>query len=615
MTEVLIPLVKNGRAETIPATVTLRVVDRRGRPQIAWLTDGQPYTETGETLALEDEDLALDLAPTETVATLDGQPTSYLIAIRAAGIEQRYVVQVPNSADPQPLADLIGATAIDGSSLGVERLLPATAGASAGDALLLDSGLAAAWTPLGSAALADTADFDPAGAAAAITLAGLGAGSAATADTGDFATAAQGALADTAVQPGDLGSAAAADTTDFDPAGAAAAITLSGLGGVPTGRAISAGTGLSGGGDLSSDRSLAVAFGSSAATVCQGNDARLSDARTPTAHTHPASAISDSTTAGRALFTAANVAAQINALGLNANLPTLSVPASTTISAFGGTLVDDADAATARGTIGIATGATDNAMLRADGTGGATLQGSQLIVGDDGTTQWIGTSTAPNAPGTGAVDLCTERSAATQVASGNYAFQSGYRCTANGAYSVAFGQSSIANGGSTLVCGSNSQANSQYSVAFGLRALTQKLCLGLGNGPGTGQGQWHVQVCYAETTDATAAVLNVDSTPTRITIPAKRAMHFYGLVTAFSDAYKAKAWEIRGLIVRDDSNNTRIVGTPVITVRAGDSEASTWTVSSITADDTNEALSVNIAGQAATNIRWGMAIQFMQMGY
>ena len=37
---------------------------------------------------------------------------------------------------------------------------------------------------------------------------------------------------------------------------------------------------------------LSVAYGSSAGTACQGNDSRLSDARTPTAHTHPASDIS-----------------------------------------------------------------------------------------------------------------------------------------------------------------------------------------------------------------------------------------------------------------------------------------------------------------------------------
>lgn len=46
-------------------------------------------------------------------------------------------------------------------------------------------------------------------------------------------------------------------------------------------------------------------------------DARLSDARTPTAHTHPASEVSDSTAAGRTILTAADAAAQRTALGVS----------------------------------------------------------------------------------------------------------------------------------------------------------------------------------------------------------------------------------------------------------------------------------------------------------
>jgi len=49
---------------------------------------------------------------------------------------------------------------------------------------------------------------------------------------------------------------------------------------------MTAGTGLTGGGDLSANRTFAVSYGTSAGTACEGNDSRLSDARTPTAHTH-----------------------------------------------------------------------------------------------------------------------------------------------------------------------------------------------------------------------------------------------------------------------------------------------------------------------------------------
>ncbi len=44
---------------------------------------------------------------------------------------------------------------------------------------------------------------------------------------------------------------------------------------------ITAGAGLTGGGDLSANRTLAADFGTGAGKVCQGNDARLSDMRTP----------------------------------------------------------------------------------------------------------------------------------------------------------------------------------------------------------------------------------------------------------------------------------------------------------------------------------------------
>jgi hypothetical protein len=57
-------------------------------------------------------------------------------------------------------------------------------------------------------------------------------------------------------------------------------------GGVPTSRQVIAGAGLSGGGDLTTDRTFIVLYGTSAGTACVGNDARLSDARTPLAHTH-----------------------------------------------------------------------------------------------------------------------------------------------------------------------------------------------------------------------------------------------------------------------------------------------------------------------------------------
>lgn len=65
-----------------------------------------------------------------------------------------------------------------------------------------------------------------------------------------------------------------------------------------SGTASAANIGLAVGAGLSTvGGALVVSYGTTAGTACQGNDARLSDARTPLSHTHTASQITDFTTA------------------------------------------------------------------------------------------------------------------------------------------------------------------------------------------------------------------------------------------------------------------------------------------------------------------------------
>jgi hypothetical protein len=64
-----------------------------------------------------------------------------------------------------------------------------------------------------------------------------------------------------------------------DLGGTAASPTVPGLASkAPTTRLITAGTGLSGGGDLSVDRTLAVVYGTASGTAAQGNDSRITGA-------------------------------------------------------------------------------------------------------------------------------------------------------------------------------------------------------------------------------------------------------------------------------------------------------------------------------------------------
>ncbi len=62
------------------------------------------------------------------------------------------------------------------------------------------------------------------------------------------------------------------------PESAVTNLTTDLAGKVPTSRQVTAGTGLTGGGDLSADRTLTVSYGATAGTAAQGNDARITGA-------------------------------------------------------------------------------------------------------------------------------------------------------------------------------------------------------------------------------------------------------------------------------------------------------------------------------------------------
>lgn len=72
-----------------------------------------------------------------------------------------------------------------------------------------------------------------------------------------------------------------------------------------------------------------LVIGTTAGTAAAGNDSRLSDARTPTAHTHPAIDVSDSTTVGRSVLTAADAAAARTAIGAGTSNLVIGTSAST----------------------------------------------------------------------------------------------------------------------------------------------------------------------------------------------------------------------------------------------------------------------------------------------
>lgn len=137
-------------------------------------------------------------------------------------------------------------------------------------------------------------------------------------------------------------------------------------------------------------------------------------------------------------------------------------------------------------------------------------------------------------------------------------------------------------------------------------------------------GQGTLQTFYTITTGNTATPLNITNTATdRMVIPATRSVTFNGIVQAMcnvsSSSVFVKSWEIKGTIVRDSNNTTRIVGNTNISIIAQDNDGvatpSTWAINTITADDTNESLAINVNGQANTTIRWQAVLIYSQVGF
>lgn len=186
-------------------------------------------------------------------------------------------------------------------------------------------------------------------------------------------------------------------------------------------------------------------------------------------------------------------------------------------------------------------------------------------------------------------------------------FAGGATCTSGGNGGVAIGQ--------YCTCGIyGSGAIGQYAYTDWRGAFV----FGGDNAGSVGAGTNQVGLFCSRTLNTTDASSTILTTAVRMVIPAKRVFAFRGFVTAYSnstDTYRVKVWSVEGVISRDNSNSTRIVGTPTISVVAEDTDATTWAVTDIAANDTQESLEFTVTGEAGTGILWQVSLFTSQLGY
>lgn len=98
----------------------------------------------------------------------------------------------------------------------------------------------------------------------------------------------------------------------------------------------------------------------------------------------------------------------------------------------------------------------------------------------------------------------------------------------------------------------------------------------------------------------------------RCVLQAKNDIKFRGQATAFRSDYSGSAgWDITGIIKRDGSNNTTLVGVTA-TLTHSDGTGGTL-VLTIDADDTNESLRVRVTGNASETWTWGVELELLDL--
>ena len=191
--------------------------------------------------------------------------------------------------------------------------------------------------------------------------------------------------------------------------------------------------------------------------------------------------------------------------------------------------------------------------------------------------------------------------AGNSQASGSYTFAAG-ESTASGAGSIAMGRTALASGINTFALGQLVHAYQTNQFAFSNRWIRS-----------FGDCQMSMFVLGASTTDAVPTEMSTAlGAMYRIVVRASTTWAFEITVVGRSSGGTDNAmYMYRGMIKRDAANNTTLVGA-VDNYYTNETNAA-WDVA-VTADDTNEALKVEVTGAAATNINWAGKVILTEIG-
>jgi hypothetical protein len=189
---------------------------------------------------------------------------------------------------------------------------------------------------------------------------------------------------------------------------------------------------------------------------------------------------------------------------------------------------------------------------------------------------------------------------------------------------TAVGYQSVSNADSSTSLGANNSSNG-FAFHTGLGAgvlarrfgaLRRRLNIYPTNLDSTGfNPSIHSEIVSWNGTTSNATITELflfGHSSNRCVLQAKNVLSFRGQAVAYRSNYAGSArWTIEGLIKRDGSNNTTLVGVTA-TLTHSDGTGNTL-VLTITADDTNEALRVQVTGNASETWTWGVELELLDL--
>tara|TARA_R110001592_G_scaffold159901_2_gene391801 strand:+ start:274 stop:1608 length:1335 start_codon:yes stop_codon:yes gene_type:complete len=211
-------------------------------------------------------------------------------------------------------------------------------------------------------------------------------------------------------------------------------------------------------------------------------------------------------------------------------------------------------------------------------------------------------STAGNSVAIGSRAVSSNASIAIGTSYANYGV------VASGANSIVLGDGSAASQISSVAIGYGANSNIIGKFAYATRSFAD------GNAEGSSQGGMFILV--SDTTDATAEAMTTNKSTAaannQIVAASDTCITFSGTIVAMQNGAQAYAgWEIKGMLVNDGGTTSLALGN-VSDMAA--TNASSWAVA-LSADNTNNALKIQVTGEASHNIRWVANVKTAEVTY